>query len=516
MIICLTGFSCTGKTTASKLIATQYNFSFISVRKVSHELAQGHGYSRTREWLKKISTADYLLECRKSILASLSHDNQDYIIDDLFDLQLWNDIKDNFDSVLISLSATEKTRSLRMIKRESRDDLSSLQELSFLDDCKQSFGIDLVINAASLSISVDERKPSEVADLVYQYAIQSSSEALFKNDLDLYRKEIDQSICGNYVTDLLQEFNQMTEYREAFLKYCRGGKRIRAYLVKLGYELCGNKADERIIAPSLSYELFQTGVLIHDDIIDKSTTRRNIPTMHVMLGNNHTALSKSICIGDVGILLATEIIAKSAFDCAIIQKAIVHQSKVFKLTFVGELKDIELSENSLYTLDDIIKMYELKTSWYTIIGPLQLGAILGNAKPEVLTQLEKIGLAMGIAFQIKDDILGIFGEVDVIGKSNLSDMQEGKKTILTEYFINHASTAEKEEFDSIYGHKESGSIELLRVQKLLKDSYSYAYAVDLCRKYIEVAKSNIFSMQISNYHRRILLGFLNYLDSRQF
>ncbi|MEY8519113.1 polyprenyl synthetase family protein [Lachnospiraceae bacterium 29-84] len=516
MIICLTGFSCTGKTTASKLIATQHNFSVISVREVSHEIAQSHGYSRTREWLKKISTADYLLECRKSILANLRYDNQDYIIDDLFDLQLWNDIKDNFDSVLISLSATEQSRSLRMVKRENRDELSSLQELSFLDGCKQSFGIDSVIHASSFTISVDDCQPSEVADLVYRYAIQSTSGTLFKDDLDLYRKTIDQAICGNYVTDLLQDLKQMSEYTEAFLKYCKGGKRIRAYLVKLGYEICGNEFDERIIVPSLSYELFQTGVLIHDDIIDESTTRRNLPTMHVMLGNNHTALSKAICIGDIGILLATEIIAKSDFDCAIIEKAIVHQSKVFKLTIAGELKDIGLSENSLYALDDIITMYELKTSWYTIIGPLQLGAILGNATPEVLTQLEKVGSAMGIAFQIKDDILGIFGEVDVIGKSNLSDMQEGKKTILTEHFINHASTAEKEEFASIYGHKESGSVELLRIQKLLKDSYSYAYAIELCRKYIEDAKSTIFSMQISNYHRQILLGFLNYLDSRQF
>ena len=286
--------------------------------------------------------------------------------------------------------------------------------------------------------------------------------------------------------------------------------------MKLGYEMSGNNYDERIIFPSLSYEFFQTGVLIHDDIIDKSPTRRNMPTMHVEFGNNHTAMSKSICVGDLGILVSLEMLALSDFRDDLIRKAIEHQSKVFELTISGELKDIELSENDSYSYEDIIEMYELKTSWYTIAGPLQLGAILGGANQELLNQIEDAGMAMGIAFQIKDDILGIYGNEDTIGKSNLSDMQEGKKTVLTKHFMENAKETEKKEFSSIYGNEKSGTKELLKLQELFTSTNSYSYANELCNKYTSKAKEIICSLNIDIHYQKILLDFLNYLEGRKY
>lgn len=129
---------------------------------------------------------------------------------------------------------------------------------------------------------------------------------LFVRELLNYKQKIDEIIEGdNYVSIVVQNEckNIINDYLRCFQKFSIGGKRIRAYLVKLGYELCSDSKTDDIILPSLSYEVFQSGILIHDDIIDKSDVRRNMPTMHVTLGNDHVAMSKSICMGDFGLLL---------------------------------------------------------------------------------------------------------------------------------------------------------------------------------------------------------------------
>lgn len=115
-------------------------------------------------------------------------------------------------------------------------------------------------------------------------------------------------------------------------------------------------------------------------------------------------------------------ISHSNFDAVVINEAILQQIKTFEMTIAGELKDIELSVANSYSLEDVLEMYCLKISWYTFIGPMRLG----NASIDILQQIEKIGTYMGIAFQIKDDVIGVLGNQNSIGKSNLSDMQEGK------------------------------------------------------------------------------------------
>lgn len=339
---------------------------------------------------------------------------------------------------------------------------------------------------------------------------------LFITELQAYKEIVDKTIINERNANTINGMNYafMEKYISSFFNYSNGGKRIRAYLVKLGYEMSNNKYDDRIILPSLSYEFFQTGVLIHDDIIDESTTRRGMPTMHIHFGNNHSAISKSICIGDIGILFSIDMIAKSNFDDNLIREAISHQNKVFELTISGELKDIELSEKKEYSLIDIIEMYKLKTSWYTIVGPLQLGAILGQANRKLLEQIKTVGLAMGIAFQIKDDILGIFGSENEIGKSNLSDMQEGKKTILTRHFLDNANEESIRRFNLIYGNNKSGIRELESIQQLFLSTDSLDYANNLCKKYTDEASFTLDLMDIDMKYKTILMDFLDYLQKR--
>ncbi len=317
------------------------------------------------------------------------------------------------------------------------------------------------------------------------------------------------------VSEILDDMTFMEKYTSAFREYFNGGKRLRAILVVLGYTMCGNAVNKDIILASLSYELFQNGVLIHDDIIDKSDLRRNKASMHIRLGDNWDGISKAICIGDLGIVSALDTIAMTEeFDSNKKIRALVNQNKVYKLTVAGELKDIELSEERKCTLSDVIVMYELKTSWYSFIGPLQLGLILGGADDNLIKSAEEFGRFLGIAFQIKDDISGIYGKSTDTGKSSVTDIEEGKNTVLTCYYRSEQSKDDVEKikiFDSIYGTGVCNEQILKHIHCLFDEVGVRDYAEELCKKYIGMAVSIIDDMTISTDIKDILYGLVEYL-----
>lgn len=112
MILCLTGYSCIGKTSIAKYLVNEYSYSLISVREISHKLTIKNGFSRTREWLAKISIEQYLLKCRNYIMSIINCNNcsQNYIIDDLFDIKLWESISTSYISLLINLELHENIK----------------------------------------------------------------------------------------------------------------------------------------------------------------------------------------------------------------------------------------------------------------------------------------------------------------------------------------------------------------------------------------------------------------------
>ncbi len=167
MIICLTGYSCIGKTSAAKYLAYNNNISLISIREVSHELAKLNGYSRTREWLNNISVDQYLLECCKSVMLRIDK-NQNYVIDDLFDKNLWIQINNIYPSVLIALELSKTIRIARMCKRGSYQSMNeAIEELDFLDNYKEQFGIKNVIQMSKKVIDVENKSIDEVANLIF-------------------------------------------------------------------------------------------------------------------------------------------------------------------------------------------------------------------------------------------------------------------------------------------------------------------------------------------------------------
>jgi geranylgeranyl pyrophosphate synthase len=240
---------------------------------------------------------------------------------------------------------------------------------------------------------------------------------------------------------------------EELKRLSKGGKKIRGALIKIG-ELLNGVDNDSYLPLATAFEIFQTAVLIHDDIIDEADTRRGMPTITALIPG-HDGLSKAICVGDLGFFLSYKIISETNFSDSIKAKLIEFYTKTLYNTIVGEIIDVELPLKDFnYHLnmkdDEIYDIYMYKTSWYTFIGPLLLGAIAANMDDDKINSIIEIGLNLGIAYQIRDDLLGLYSTNDNMGKTS-TDIKENKQTIIYKYAIDHANDEERKIIESLYG-----------------------------------------------------------------
>lgn len=264
----------------------------------------------------------------------------------------------------------------------------------------------------------------------------------------------------------------------------RGGKRIRPLLFCCGY-LCMRGADAHaVLQASVAVELLQTGLIIHDDVIDRSVERRQGPTMHLLWRDyfreeryqaryasepEHFGLSMAVLMGDIASALAYEILVRAEFPLEQRLRAVRTFSEVIYRVAFGELLDVDLGMRSLATLSEpeILKIYELKTAGYTTEGPLHLGAVLGGAETKHLAVLSEYAIPLGIAFQIQDDLLGMFGRRDEIGKDEGSDLLEAKRTPLLLQSWRESSPSERDLLEAALRNPEQAWHDLARVRALI-------------------------------------------------
>ncbi len=333
--------------------------------------------------------------------------------------------------------------------------------------------------------------------------------------IDKYNKELVKDKKG-YLKDNLELFANLNS----------DGKLIRATLISLGYKIASLKNIDYSFNLGLAYELFQTSVLIHDDIIDNDNLRRGKETIHYanykrdLKYDEESAKKNSesigICIGDYGFYEANKIIIDNYCSDSNFKDVFSYYNDIVLKTIEGELIDVKLSFDSRYKLDDtdieknIMEVYKLKTAFYTIIGPLSLGLILGGIKDSRLDKIKEFGEKIGIAFQIQDDILGIYSN---LGKEVGSDIKEYKQTILFANAIK--DTKYKKELLKYYGKKDINMQKIEEVRRIFKESLAYEKTYDLMNSLYKEAKSIINEVTwINEEDKKILKGFVDYLVIR--
>lgn len=363
--------------------------------------------------------------------------------------------------------------------------------------------------------STPKEQIKEYANLLEFFIYYKTKLKEFETDL----KKINKSFLENDNPIVIDAVNK-------FINMNGDGKFLRGCLIDLGYKLTKN--DDYAKTLSLAYETFETSILIHDDIIDNAHLRRNKETIHETyknefkkynLKNDNTNTSLALCIGDLGFFYTNEMITKKYKNDKNLAKLLSYYNNIVIKTIKGEIIDVALpfieknDRNHTLHEEDIMEIYRLKTSWYTVVGPFVLGMILGNSKAKDIETFEKVLEPLGIAFQIKDDILGIYSSKEILGKSVYSDIEEFKQTILYSYIkINRNDLLD--ELLKYYG-KSITEEESKKVQKLFEESGALEYATNKMNEMFNEVYTNIKSMDIKEYTKNILLGLILFLRLRE-
>lgn len=351
----------------------------------------------------------------------------------------------------------------------------------------------------------------EFAHLLEFFIYYISSKKDIVNDINKVNKSF-----------ILKDNKIVNDAINKFIKMNSDGKCIRGCLTTLGYKLL--KDDDYALRLASAYETFETAILIHDDIIDNAKIRRGKTTIHEEYKNDfnkynidNTPESLALCIGDLGFYYTNNIIIDKYKKDKNLPELLKYYNDIVINTIKGEILDVYLpfveknDKKHKLSHEDIFEIYKLKTSIYTIVGPFILGMILSGNKD--IKKYEEVLEPLGIAFQIKDDILGIFSKKEILGKSVYSDIEEFKQTILYSYI-----KIEKPEYlDKLlkyYGNNISET-DLNKVKDILNESGALEYANNKMNELFFISKHNINSLNIKEEVKNILLGFITYLEIRE-
>ena len=282
----------------------------------------------------------------------------------------------------------------------------------------------------------------------------------------------------------------------------------------MGQNIFG-KDDDSYISLAAAMEIFQTAILIHDDIIDEADERRGLDTINYKYPG-HLGLSKAICVGDLGFFLSYKIINNLKVSDSVKTQLYKIYGKTLYNTVNGEIIDVELPYKKIdfhKNMDDkiIYDIYVNKTAWYTIIGPILMGSTLSNASENDKTMLIEMGINLGIAFQIKDDLLGLYSNSSIMGKT-LNDIKENKQTIIYKYAIDKASDSELEFIKENYGNPNISEDNIKKLLDLFLAIGAKAYAEDLVKEYTDNGIKIINDMNLKN--KELLIEFSDYLLKR--
>lgn len=239
-----------------------------------------------------------------------------------------------------------------------------------------------------------------------------------------------------------------------------GGKRFRPRLVCAAHDALGGVRPEDAAIVGASFELLHTALIVHDDVIDRDHVRRGIPNISGAYRDaalaagastvvaDHAGLSAAVIAGDLALAGAHRIIDRTSLGAPVRHR--IHRlidEAVFTAA-AGELADVEFALGGIEPdLDDILAMERLKTAVYSFETPLAAGAELADASEHEIAALRSFGREVGIAYQVVDDILGVFGVEEQTGKTVLGDLREGKRTVL----IAAAAAADQQWLDSSVG-----------------------------------------------------------------
>jgi len=312
--------------------------------------------------------------------------------------------------------------------------------------------------------------------------------------------------------------------------FMSGGKKIRGGLMNFGIHIANPTWPiNKIFDASLSFEFLHSALLMQDDVIDKDKTRRGKPTAHVqyenLYGNKyrsskkshvHFGISKVFCISDWASSFGAMQILRSTFDPKHKLKSVEIFHQCFNNTAQGESLDVTYESLPKVSESEVLLMQKYKTAHYTFSDPIRCGYALGGGEDSKVDEaISNLGENIGIAFQIWDDILGLFGDSEILGKPVGSDMKRRKNTLLVAKALEQGNKKQRDFIKSVWGKGDLTDEEFEKVKDVIKETGSLKYSEDFSEKLLRKGKTYISKITSDKNYQGLLEGFADMAVKRE-
>jgi geranylgeranyl diphosphate synthase type I len=261
-------------------------------------------------------------------------------------------------------------------------------------------------------------------------------------------EQISPDLAG--VADVVQDF------------LLNGGKRLRSAFCYWGWRGGGGADEDAAVRAAASLELVHACALIHDDVMDASDTRRGRPSVHRQFADLHVRSgwrgdaegfgeSAAILIGNLCLIWAGEMLVTSGLASDALLRAMPVYDAMRAEVMAGQYLDMLEQVSGGASVERALRVARYKSAKYTVERPLHLGAMLAGAGPDLIAALSGYGIPLGEAFQLRDDVLGVFGDPTETGKPAGDDLREGKRTVLIAAALEQATPEQSAVIDRLLG-----------------------------------------------------------------
>lgn len=303
-----------------------------------------------------------------------------------------------------------------------------------------------------------------------------------------------------------------------------GGKRLRPAFCYWGWRASASDADlnthhDAALEASVGLEFLQACALIHDDVMDGSDTRRGLPAAHRVFESMHAdgqwvgsapmfGIGAAILLGDLCLSWADQVFLASPMPKAALERAKPLFDTMRTELMAGQYLDLLEQARSNTSIDRAKTVVRFKSAKYTIERPLHLGAALAGASESVMKSYSDYGLALGEAFQLRDDILGVFGDPKETGKPAGDDIREGKRTVMVALAFASASAAEQATLTSLLGKQDLSPDDVATVREILTSTGALAQTESLIEDGISASYQALETAAISTEGRSALADLI--------
>jgi geranylgeranyl diphosphate synthase, type I len=291
-----------------------------------------------------------------------------------------------------------------------------------------------------------------------------------------------------------------------------GGKRLRPAFCYWAWRAAGRAADDHIVVAASSLELLHASAIVHDDVIDDSDTRRGQPAAHryfQRLGlpgsDRQFGFGSAILLGDLLLSWSDQQLRASGLPIAAVARAMPYFDAMRTEVAAGQFLDLLAQASDQNSVERAMRVLRFKSAKYTVERPLHVGAALAGADESLITSLSAYGIPLGEAFQLRDDVLGVFGDPGVTGKPAGDDLRQGKRTVLMSRAVEMAGHEDRALLESAVGNRRLTDDSVARTLVAVERSGALGYVEKLITQLSATALAAVTQAPIRDEEARTAL-----------